>query len=113
MSTLYKLALAHGASYADRAGSPVSRSLWQKIQAEDASFQAIETLQGRNPRTGEIIDMPCPYSAQWQGHPDNIPVSFIYHEQWIEVAWADEHVLQKAQEVAKRLGTDIYQKPFD
>jgi len=77
---------------------------WLAVVAADPSFQRVDHFPGRNPATGKELRLPFPNSAIWLGHPRFVPVPFVFREGTIEIKWADEHVVSKAEAVAQLLG---------
>ena len=84
---------------------------WRTLIEKDTSLRGVDSVVGRNPATGELLDVSVPGSAIWLGHPEGIDTPFFLRENRIVPQWADEAVLAKAKQVAEELGARVEVQP--
>jgi hypothetical protein len=96
---------------ADDESLDVSR--WDRLIEKDTEFRRVDSVFGRNPMTGESIDVSVPGSAIWVAHPDGVDAPFFLNGNRIVTQWADEAVLAKARKVAENLGALVDARPED
>ena len=85
----------------------ISVSEWESLISRDPTLESVATLPGRNPLTGESLDVPAPHSARWTGHPDGVPFYFKYQDGELCLGSSDRHGLRKAEWVAKTLAAVV------
>ncbi len=86
---------------------------WKAVVSACPEMRLVHSQLGRNPKTGELVEVSRPNVGEWTGHPDGIWYSFRYLGDCIEVQWADEHCERKAQELAAALEAQILIRPGD
>ena len=90
-----------------KSDGPISVSEWEDVISRDSTLERVATLPGRNPRTGEPLNVPAPHSAVWTGHPDGVPFYFKYEHGALCLGSSDRYGLQKAEEIAEALSASV------
>jgi len=85
----------------------VPAAAWGALIAADSELEPITSIPGRNPMTGELVDVFAPHSAKWIGHPDGIAFYFQFDDGRILVGSTDRYGLDKANSIADYLGARV------
>ena len=88
-------------------GESISRTAWDKLIAADSELEPIGSIPGRNPMTGDMVDVFAPHSAKWIGHPDGVAFYFQFDDGRILVGSTDQHGIDKARAIARILGARV------
>lgn len=87
----------------DQEAETITLQEWVTVIAADPELKAIDAVWATNPKTGEVITIRCPGSAQWV-RSSNPLVTFAYRSGKISAKNPSEPVLAKMKQLAARLG---------
>jgi hypothetical protein len=93
--------------------SPTWAVEWTAVVSSSPDMRLVHSQLGRDPRTGEYVEVPTPNTGEWTGHPDQAWYSFRFYGTFIEVEWADDHCERKARELASALEAKVSVRPHD
>lgn len=91
----------------------VTLDAWKAVVSASPDMRLIHSQLGRNPRTGEAVEVSIANTGEWTGHPDEVRYSFRFLADHIEVQWADHHCELKARELAAILDGRVSIRPGD
>ena len=91
----------------ERGDSSIELSEWVEIVREHEDLTLIDSIPGRNPMTGEAVQVKAHGAAKWSAHPDGIEFIFAIQRGRIRVASGDEFVVEKARALATDLDAEV------
>ncbi len=85
----------------DDGGIPLAE--WEAVLRGDHTLEPVPCVMGRNPVTGETLQVPLEGGARWVGHPDGSSLPMWWHHGKVVGYSVDAATVEKAQALAAAL----------
>ncbi len=89
-----------------RPDNPISQEEWEAWINDAPDFTLSREWRGTNPKTGEVIAIPCDALGMWVRPDGDGAVAFDYSEGRITLR-SDVNAMDKAKQIAEALGAQL------
>ena len=103
----YTLYIDRPALNGNGARVPIAVEEWLALMSDDRELEPVETVESRNPRTGERIELSIPNSASWVDPDGGRSYYFVYAKGRIRVDNPPDSAISKMKVLAESLKAQV------